>query len=186
MNHSEASASQARLARRAQLADRAKQLIGFSVGSDFDAHHAPLCPIDIAMVVGHPWLEDGLKRDFVKDESGYRKIGGGANTPERPYYYRSTANLIYYLKRQGFYYPRGSKAECVPGMLMFFDWSDRGRFNFTPDRCGVLVQQEGADQTIVTVSLIGESSQEGYAVQEIHFKPGDDYDRAWVGFSDFP
>ena len=40
-----------------------------------------------------PWLKDGLERDFAKDESGYRKIGGGANTPAQAYFFRSSSNL---------------------------------------------------------------------------------------------
>lgn len=186
MQNSIASASEARLARRQQLAERAKQLVGFSVGEDFDPHHAALCPIDIAMAVGHPWLEDGLGRDFSKDESGYRKIGGGANTPEMPYYFRSSANLIHYLKRQGFYNPRGSLTSCVPGMLMFFDWSDRGRFNFTPDRLGVLIEQVGNSYAAVMARPSEDNTSNAYSVQLVRFDAGDRYDRSWVGFSDFP
>jgi len=43
----------------------------------------------------------------LKDKSGYLKIGESANTPAMAYFFRSTANLVHYLKRQGFYQPRG-------------------------------------------------------------------------------
>jgi hypothetical protein len=181
-------ASPARVARRAHILEAARALVGASVQGEFDAVRSPLCAIDVVMVVGSPWLQDGLERDFVKDEAGYRKIGGGANTPGQAYFLRSSGNLIHYLKRAGFYVPRGSTPTPVPGMACFFDWEDRGRFNFTPDRAGVILDvKEGNIERVVLAQrqqLVDGSTL--LDVKIVDVARGDTYDRALIGYSDLP
>jgi hypothetical protein len=177
--------SAARVARRSHIVEAARALVGARVEGDFDAVRSPLCAIDVVMVAGSPWLQDGLERDFAKDEAGYRKIGGGANTPGQAYFFRSSGNLIHYLKRAGFYVPRGSRLEPSPGMACFFDWDDRGRFNFTPDRAGVVVEaREGHIGRIVLARR--DPHTRVLAVSVVDVDRGDDYDRALIGYSDLP
>jgi hypothetical protein len=178
-------ASAARMARRVHIVEAARALVGARVDGDFDAVRAPLCAIDVVMVAGSPWLQDGLERDFVKDDAGYRKIGGGANTPGQAYFFRSSGNLIHYLKRAGFYVPRGSRLEPTPGMACFFDWDDRGRFNFTPDRAGVVVDvKDGHIERVVLARR--DASSRMLSVDVVDVLRGDDYDRALIGYSDLP
>ena len=184
-----AAASPARLARRAHIMEAARALVGARVDGDFDPVRAPLCAIDVVMVAGSPWLKDGLERDFAKDESGYRKIGGGANTPAQAYFFRSGGNLVHYLKRAGFYVPRGGTPQAVPGMACFFDWDEvsgkgRGRFNFTPDRSGIILEVKGQLPSKVVLAT-GEKTQ-GYVVQSVDVAPGSPVDRALIGWSDLP
>jgi hypothetical protein len=182
---SEMAPSPARIARRFHIVEAARALVGARVDGEFDAVRSPLCAIDVVMVAGSPWLQDGLERDFAKDEAGYRKIGGGANTPGQAYFFRSSGNLIHYLKRAGFYVPRGSRLEPVPGMACFFDWEDRGRFNFTPDRAGVVLDVlDGHIERVVLAQR--DSSSRILAVGVVDVARGDDYDRALVGYSDLP
>ena len=138
------------------------------------------------MVAGAPWLRDGLERDFFKDEPGYRKIGGGANTPEVAYFFRSAVNLIYYLKRQGFYLPRGTSVPAA-GMACFFDWDNRGRFNFSPDRSAIVTLIKGAQvsEVIMAVRKNGEDKK-SYTVCQVSVYPGDQIDQALIGYSDLP
>ncbi|MBL4818038.1 MAG: hypothetical protein JKY15_02225 [Deltaproteobacteria bacterium] len=131
--------SSARLERRQAAAKIANSLVGSKADSDFNPVSSPLCALDVVMIAGAPWLREALEKDFYKDESGYRKIGGGANTPEQPYFFRSTANLIHFSKRQNLYSPRGSKEPAV-GMACFFNHNERGRFNFVPDRSGIITE----------------------------------------------
>lgn len=173
--------------------EAARALVGARVGGEFDAVRAPLCAIDVVMVAGSPWLKDGLERDFAKDESGYRKIGGGANTPAQAYFFRSGGNLVHYLKRAGFYVPRGGQPQPVPGMACFFDWDEatgkgRGRFNFTPDRSGIVVEVKGqlpAKVVLATLAVEGDKSQ-GFLVKTLDVAPGGPVDRALIGWSDLP
>ncbi|HXW53233.1 MAG TPA: hypothetical protein VEL47_03910, partial [Myxococcota bacterium] len=134
--------SDARRKRREQIVAAANALVGAAAGEDFDPVHSPLCAVDVVMVAGAPWLKDALERDYSKDESGYKKIGGGANTPKAAYFFRSAANLMHFLKRQGLYIPRGGKPRPAAGMACFLDWADRGRFNFAPDRSGIIVASQ--------------------------------------------
>jgi len=179
-------ASPARLARRAHILEAARALVKARAPEDFDAVRSPLCAIDVVMVAGSPWLQDGLERDFAKDEAGYRKIGGGANTPGQAYFFRSSSNLIHYLKRAGFYVPRGSRPEPVPGMACFFDWEDRGRFNFTPDRAGIVLDVR--DGQVERIVLASRSNGEipGFSVSVVDVVRADQHDRALVGYSDLP
>ena len=174
--------SAARKEQRDHILNAAYSLLHTSVNSDFDAIHSPICQIDVVMVAGAPWIQDGLTRDFLKDESGYRKIGGGANTPQMAYFFRSTANLVHYFKRQGFYTPRGGSPSPEPGMACFFDWEDRGRFNFSPDRSGIITKTE--DDRVA--SIIIAQKNEGYIVNEVKIELSDSYDKALVGYSDLP
>lgn len=171
--------STARLERRAAAAEIAKGLVGSIVAPGFDLINSPLCAIDVVMVAGAPWLREALEKDFWRDESGYRKIGGGSNTPEMPYFFRSTANLIYFLKRQNFYIPRGSIEPAV-GMACFFDWEDRGRFNFIPDRSGIIVDVQKSHVREVIMAL------NGHEVKKIPIISGDLAEQALIGYSDLP
>ena len=178
--------SLARQERREHIVSAAKTLLGAFAEDDFDPVHSMLCPVDVVMVAGAPWLRDGLDRDFFKDEAGYRKIGGGANTPAMAYFFRSAVNLIFYLKRQGFYIPRGTGLPAA-GMACFFDWDDRGRFNFAPDRSAIvtLVKDKQVSQVITAVQKNIEDKK-SYTVCEVNIHPGDQTDQALIGYSDLP
>jgi hypothetical protein len=178
--------SLARQERRAHIVSAAQSLLGVFVEDDFDPVHSLLCPVDVVMVAGAPWLRDGLDRDFFKDEAGYRKIGGGANTPAMAYFFRSAVNLIHYLKRQGFYNPRGTSTPAT-GMACFFDWDNRGRFNFSPDRSGIvtLVKDAQVSQVIMAVQK-NRKNEKGYIVCQVSVHPGDQTDQALIGYSDLP
>jgi hypothetical protein len=174
--------------RRQHIVEAAQALVGARVDDGFDAVRAELCAIDIVMVAGSPWLKDGLERDFAKDESGYRKIGGGANSPEQAYFFRSSGNLIHYLKRAGFYVPRGSGTRPARGMACFFEWEDRGRFNFAPDRAGIVtgVQSGRVSAAVVTSRVDPTKKDAGYVVRKIDVSTGDAVDQALIGYSDLP
>lgn len=178
--------SDARLAQRGRIVKAAEAMVGSTVSSDFDPFHSPICVIDVVMAAGAPWLKDGIERDFYKDESGYRKIGGGANTPQAAYFYRSTANLIHYLKRQGLYIARGEPKPCYAGMMVFFDWADRGRFNFTPDRCGVVLKSGDSGAKEVAIARKSKSEDVVFSVERVSLSLFNDYDNALIGYSDFP
>lgn len=186
------SPSPARLARRAHILEAARALVGARSPEGFDPVRTPLSAIDVVMVAGSPWLKDGLERDFAKDESGYRKIGGGANTPAQAYFFRSSSNLVHYLKRAGFYVPRGSRPEPAPGMACFLDWDDRGRFNFTPDRAGIITEVKGGQVTKIVVPRPAAPDagtlEPGAAlvVTTLDIVRGDANDRALIGYSDLP
>jgi len=175
--------SQARLDRRRHIVEAAHALVGAQTTSDFDAVRSAICAIDVVMVAGSPWLKDGIERDFAKDESGYRKLGGSSNTPEQAYFFRSGNNLVHYFKRAGFYVPRGGSKPPAPGMACFFDWEDRGRYNFTPDRSGIVVDVKGDQVSEVIIAL---EETKGIVVQRLRMDAGDDRDRALVGYSDLP
>jgi len=172
--------------RRIAIITIANRLIGFNSNINFNPFHDQLCAIDVVMVSGAPWLRDGLARDFLKDKSGYRKIGGGANTPDRAYFFRSTTNLVYYLKRQGFYNPRGCPIKAVEGMACFFDFDNRGRFNFVPDRSGIIVKMKGnlISKVIMAVQKCKKSMMLKNELITIDFNSL--MDRALIGYSDLP
>ncbi len=77
--HKPDSVSDARKKRREQIVNAAIALVGVAAYEDFDPVHSPLCAVDVVMVAGAPWLKEALERDYSKDESGYKKIGGGAH-----------------------------------------------------------------------------------------------------------
>jgi hypothetical protein len=180
--------SPARQARRLHIVEAARALVGTSTPETFDPVRAPVCAIDVVMVAGSPWLKDGLERDFTKDEAGYRKIGGGANTPDQAYFFRSAGNLIHYLKRSGFYVPRGGGVIPAPGMACFFEWEDRGRFNFAPDRSGIVleVKRGRVSRAVVTRQQDPVDRKAGFMVRAVEIGAGDAMDRALVGYSDLP
>lgn len=179
--------SEARQKRREQVVTAAYALVNSFVNDDFDAVHSPLCAIDVVMVAGAPWLKDALERDYSKDESGYKKIGGGANTPKMAYFFRSAANLMHFLKRQGLYVPRGGKPDPAVGMACFLDWADRGRFNFAPDRMGIIVSKKGhyIDAIIVPRTKTSDNAKY-YVVEMVHIEPKSEEDLAIIGYSDLP
>ncbi len=176
-------ASQARKNRREQIVLIAQGLVEQCVNDDFDAVHSPLCAIDVVMVAGAPWLKDALEKDYAKDESGYKKIGGGANSPDRAYFYRSSVNLMHFLKRQGLYVPRGGKLPPAAGMACFLDWDDRGRFNFAPDRSGIIVETDNNQITKIILPMINEGL---FMVQKIELKSNLLLEQAIIGYSDLP
>lgn len=179
--------SKARLQKRDSIISAAYALLESEEIVDFDPIHSGLCPVDVVIVAGAPWLMEGLTRDFYKDESGYRKIGGGANTPLAPYFFRSVHNLIHFLKRQSLYFPRGSVLP-EPGMACFFDWEDRGRFNFVPDRSGIIVScSEGQiTEAILALPLQKEQNKTAFRVEKVQIQSDDRFHRAWIGHSDLP
>lgn len=174
--------------RRMQIVEAAMALVGFGVSKDFDAVHAPLSPIDVVMVAGSPWLKEALEKDYLKDESGYRKIGGGANCPKNNYFCRSATNLIYFLKRQGLYIPRGGKTKPELGMACFLDWDDRGRFNFAPDRSGIIVSvgAQGSIEKVVIAINKTSSAEQAFLVELIEVESHSIFDKAVIGYSDLP
>ncbi|MCA9506970.1 MAG: hypothetical protein KC505_00935 [Myxococcales bacterium] len=178
--------SDARIDRRQQIVDAAKALIGAGIANDFDPVHAPLCAIDLVMVAGAPWLKEALERDYGKDESGYKKIGGGANTPKMAYFFRSAANLMHFLKRQGLYVPRGGTPDPAAGMACFLDWDDRGRFNFSPDRSGIIISTKDHHIESIALPLMLDDGSGNYRVEIISVTPQDKLDRAIIGYSDLP
>lgn len=177
----------ARIKKREQIVQAALALVGVEVEDDFDPVHENLCAIDIVMVAGAPWLKDALERDYTKDESGYKKIGGGANTPKMAYFFRSAANLMHFLKRQGLYIPRGGQPEPAAGMACFLDYDDRGRFNFAPDRSAIITQcNDGHIEQIALPQATKESHSTGYIVKLINIIPRHALDLAIIGYSDLP
>jgi len=177
----------ARKKKREQIVMAAQALLGATSDEDFDPVHAPLCAIDLVMVAGAPWLKDALERDYSKDESGYKKIGGGANTPKMAYFFRSAANLMHFLKRQGLYIPRGGQPEPASGMACFLDWDNRGRFNFAPDRSGIIMMvKDGQIDSIALPRLSKSNNNHLYTVELIHIEPKSPLDLAIIGYSDLP
>ena len=180
-----ANVSAARIKRREQIVEAAHSLIGAEIPEDFDAVHSPLCAIDLVMVAGAPWLKEALEKDYGKDESGYKKIGGGANTPKMAYFFRSAANLMHFLKRQGLYIPRGGQPEPAAGMACFLDWDDRGRFNFSPDRSGIVISvKDGHIESIALPMIVDNVAL--FRVAIISVEPQGKLDRAIIGYSDLP
>lgn len=174
--------------RRMQIVEAALALVGFSVPKGFDTVHAAICPIDVVMVAGSPWLKDALERDFQKDESGYKKIGGGANSPKNNYFCRSANNLIHFLKRQGLYIPRGAKTFPEAGMVCFLDSDDRGRFNFAPDRSGIIVKVDGDNniEKIVIAQQQEKDSEIAFSVELLDLEQDSKLNKAIIGYSDLP
>jgi hypothetical protein len=180
-----AAPSPARVARREQIAEAARALVGCKVAPDFDPFRNDICAIDVVMVAGSPWLKDGMERDFTRDESGYRKIGGSANTPRQHYFFRSSTNLTHYLKRAGFYIPRGAQPGPVPGMACFLDWDDdRGRYNFQPDRMGIVLDVRKG--RVTRVVLAEQAADETFTVSVVVVGQASNIDRALIGYSDLP
>lgn len=175
----------ARKARQQQIVAIAESLIDQDLIENFDPIHSPLCAIDVVIIAGAPWLKEALEKDYIKDESGYKKIGGGANNPSKNYFYRSSANLIHFFKRQGLYIPRGGKIQPAIGMVCFFEWDDRGRFNFSPDRSGIIAKVNDNNK-IISVIVATTSSNNNFVVQKIDISQNPSMQKAIIGYSDLP
>jgi hypothetical protein len=177
----------ARIKKREQIVQTALALVGAEAQPSFDPVHSPLCAIDIVMVAGAPWLKDALERDYSKDESGYKKIGGGANTPKMAYFFRSAANLMHFLKRQGLYIPRGGQPEPAAGMACFLDWDDRGRFNFAPDRSAIITEcKDGHIDQIAIPQAKNTPEGNYYYINLVTITTQSTLDLAIIGYSDLP
>jgi hypothetical protein len=178
---------EARNKKREQIVNAAEALLGASSDTKFDPVHSPLCAIDIVMVAGAPWLKEALERDYSKDESSYKKIGGGANTPKMAYFFRSAGNLMHFLKRQGLYVPRGAMPEPAAGMACFLDYDDRGRFNFAPDRSGIILKiKDGQIDSIALPRAHKSDVGTIYIVENVEIVPKSPLDLAIIGYSDLP
>jgi hypothetical protein len=129
---------------RKRLLERAKGLIGATTDEGWDWRRGNLSPVDVFPFAAEPHLREAMVSDYHKDTAGYRKIGGGANAPKVGYFFRRHANVRHCLQRLSLYYPRGGEQEPKPGMVVFFEWpEDRGRFNFKPDRSGIIESVDG-------------------------------------------
>lgn len=130
-------------AARRRLLERAKGLIGATTDEGWDWRKGALSALDVFPFAAEPHLREAMLADFQRDPAGYRKIGGGSNTPRAAYFLRRHANVRHCLQRMDLYYPRGGPVEPAAGMVVFFEWpEDRGRFNFKPDRSGIIESVE--------------------------------------------
>jgi hypothetical protein len=94
---------------------------------------------------------------------------------------------MHFFKRQGLYIPRGSKPGPAAGMACFLDWADRGRFNFAPDRMGIIVEVE--NNHIISIVIprgAPEGTEKSYIVAKITLEPKSEHDLAIIGYSDLP
>ncbi|GEM_PF-716104 len=169
-------------AARQRLLDRAKGLIGATTDEGWDWRKGPLSAMDVFPFAGEPHLREALLADFQRDTAGYRKIGGGSNTPKAAYFLRRHANVKYCLQRLKLYYPRGGPVEPTPGMAVFFEWpEDRGRFNFKPDRSGVIESLEAGE---VTRAVMAVQDDGRWRVRLVTLSP--ESRAAVVGYGDCP
>ncbi len=175
--------SDARRDRRSHMIKAAREMVGFECGENFNPFHTPLCPIDVVMVAGSPWMQAGLKNDFNKNGAAYLKLGG-ANTPSRAYFYRSAQNLMLFIRHANLFIPRGGHPQPVPGMIAFFDSGSRGRYNFEPDRTGVILESQMGRPTRIVVGR--EDRPKHYRVEMITVTKGSVYDRDFIGYADCP
>lgn len=133
---------------RKRLLERAKGLIGATTDDGWDWRQGALSALDVFPFAAEPHLREAMLADFQRDQAGYRKIGGGSNTPKQAYFLRRHANVRHCLQRLSLYYPRGGQVDPHPGMAVFFEWpEDRGRFNFKPDRSAVIESVDSNDVT---------------------------------------
>ena len=94
---------------------------------------------------------------------------------------------MHFLKRQGFYIPRGALPEPAAGMACFLDYDDRGRFNFAPDRSGIILKvKEGQIESIALSRAHKTESGTLYIVDMIEVLPKSPLDLAIIGYSDLP
>jgi len=128
---------------RKRLLERAKGLIGATTDDGWDWRRGPLTALDVFPFAAEPHLREAMIADYQRDPASYRKIGGGGNTPKAAYFLRRHANVRHCLHRLGLWHPRGGPVEPAAGMVVFFEWpEDRGRFNFKPDRSGIIESLE--------------------------------------------
>lgn len=168
---------------RHRLLQRARGLLGAHVGPEWDWRQGDLSAIDIvAYAAGHRFQSE-LKADFYRQPASYKKLGGLANTPEAPYFFRRYSNILHFMRCKGQFYPRGTMAPR-PGMIMVLDWpEERGRFNFSPDRLGVVLE---ADHTRVSKGILALPAPAGWVVAEVHLLPNSPSDRLVIGYGDLP
>jgi len=167
---------------RQLLLDRAKRCLGASVASDWDWRQGPIGPIDLVPFVAGESFRSIMNLDFRSDSGGYRKIGGAANTPKSPYFFRRYANLLHLLKRQDRLHLKGS-APPTAGMVVILDWpNQRGRFNFSPDRMGVLLEcsDDGLKAALPT------STKQGWVIHEQVMLWGSPGEQSIIGYADPP
>ena len=166
---------------RRRLLDRAKGLIGATTDEGWDWRKGPLSALDVFPFASEPHLREAVLADFQRDTAGYRKIGGGANTPKAAYFLRRHTNVRHCLQRAGLWYPRGS-LEPQPGMAVFFEWpEDRGRFNFKPDRSGII---EGVEDGNVVRAVMAVQDAGRWRVRLVTLP--DAHRAAIVAFGDCP
>jgi hypothetical protein len=148
---------------RQRLLDRAKGLIGATTDEGWDWRKGALSALDVFPFAAEPHLRDAMLADFQRDPASYRKIGGGSNTPKAAYFLRRHANVRHCLQRINLYYARGGITEPQPGMAVFFEWpEDRGRFNFKPDRSGVI---ESVDKGEVVRAVMAVQDEDRWRVR---------------------
>ena len=139
------------------LMDRGQRCLGARVQANWDWRQGAIGPIDLIPYIGGDSFRRAMHQDFRADQGGYRKIGGSANTPKSPYFFRRYANLLHLLKRQDRMRLRGGTPPEA-GMVVVLDWpATRGRFNFSPDRMGVILETnpQGLCAAIPTRSASG-------------------------------
>ena len=168
---------------RQRLLQRARTLLGAHVGPEWDWRQGDLSAIDIAAYAAGSRFQSELKSDFYRHPASYKKLGGVANTPEAPYFFRRYSNIVNFMRRKKQFYPRGTIAPR-PGMIMVLDWPEaRGRFNFSPDRLGVVLEVDG-DR--VSKGLLALPAPAGWVVAEVHLLANSPSDRLVIGFGDLP
>jgi len=167
---------------RQLLLDRAHRCLGAFVQSDWDWRQGPIGPIDLVPYVGGEPFRSIMSQDFRSDRAGYLKIGGPANTPKSAYFYRRYSNLLHLLKRQDRIHLKGT-LEPEPGMVVILDWpNQRGRFNFSPDRMGILLRCN--DQgLLVALPLI---NSKGWVVTEHSLPWGSVHEQSIIAYADPP
>lgn len=167
---------------RQLLCDRAQRSVGACVDNDWDWRQGPIGPIDLVPYVAGERFRANMAHDFRADRAGYRKIGGSANTPDSPYFFRRYANLLHLFKRQDRFHLKGAVSP-EPGMVTVLDWpAERGRFNFSPDRMGVLLSVS-ATRLELALSL---PTSAGWCVQRCSTEVGHTIERSIIAFADPP
>jgi hypothetical protein len=169
---------------RHKLLEQANAALGHSVAADWDWRQGPIGPIDLVTFAAGDPFRRRLRSDFFKDRAGYRKIGGLSNTPDSPYFYRRYANIVHLMRRAGTLYMRGGSVPPVAGMVLILDWPEaRGRFNFSPDRLGVIL---ATDEQRITRAVVPMRSPDGWMVGQARFAAGSPSERAVIGYGDLP
>jgi hypothetical protein len=167
---------------RRLLVDRAQRCLGASVQSDWNWRQGPIGPIDLVPFVSGQSFRHVMNQDFRCDRAGYRKIGGSANTPESAYFYRRYANLVHLLRRQERFHLRGSLMP-EPGMVLILDWPGaRGRFNFSPDRMGVIIE---VSDSLLRAAIPMRKAQ-GWVISELSISADSPVDRSLIAYADPP
>tara|TARA_B000000557_G_C20777917_1_gene445106 strand:+ start:876 stop:1448 length:573 start_codon:yes stop_codon:yes gene_type:complete len=168
---------------RQRLLKRARMFLGSHVGPEWDWRQGDLTAIDIAAYAAGSRFQAELRSDFYRHPAGYKKLGGVANTPEAPYFFRRYSNILHFMRRKNAFYARGEKRP-QPGMVMVLDWpEERGRFNFSPDRIGVVLEVESER---VSKGILALPAPSGWVVAEVHVLANSPSDRLVIGYGDLP